>query len=74
MNTDLIKLFEQLDDMEQTKEVLQIKNQIRESLYQNLRHHYLELIRIGRAIGYDELQAELQNAIHLLETDKKSKP
>lgn len=70
MNTDIIKLYKQLDDMGQTKEVTQIKNQIKETLYQNLRSHFLELTSIGRVIGYDELQEELRKAIELIEIQK----
>ena len=71
MSTDILKLYRQLDDMEQTKEVLQLKNQIKETLYQNLRMHFLELTSIGRVIGYNELQEELKKAIHLIELQKK---
>ena len=70
MNTDILKLYKQLDDMKQTKEVVQLKNQIRETLYSNLRMHFLELTSIGRVIGYDELQQELQKAIELIESQK----
>ncbi len=71
MNTDILKLYKQLDDMEQTKEVNMLKNQIKETLYQNLRMHFLELTSIGRVIGYDELQNELKKAIDLIELQKK---
>lgn len=71
MDADIIKLFQQLDDMEQTKEVIQIKNQIKETLYQKLRLYFLDLTAIGRVIGYDELQEELQKAMALLEVAKK---
>ncbi len=56
--------------MNQTPEVVQIKNQIRESLYHELKIHFLELTGIGRVIGYDELQKELMKAIELLELQK----
>lgn len=71
MNADLTKLYMQLNDMEQTKEVIQIKNQIKETLYQNLRMNFLNLTAIGRVIGYDELQEELKKAIELVELQKK---
>ena len=71
MNTDLLKFYKQLDGMEQTKEVTQLKNQIKETLYQNLRMHFLELTSIGRVIGYDELQVELRKAIDLIELQKR---
>ncbi len=71
MDTDLILLCKQLDDMKQTDEVFQIKNQIKESLYQKLKMHFLELTGIGRVIGYEELQSELLKAIELLEIEKK---
>lgn len=71
MNTDILKLYKQLDDMDQTKEIKLLKNQIKETLYQNLRMHFLELTSIGRVIGYDELQHELKKAIELVEAQKK---
>lgn len=71
VNTDILKLYKQLDDMDQTKEVKLLKNQIKETLYQNLRMHFLELTSIGRVIGYDELQNELKKAIELEEAQKK---
>ena len=71
MNTDILKLYKQLDDMEQTKEVKLLKNQIKETLYQNLRIHFLELTNIGRVIGYDELKDELKKPIELVELQKK---
>ena len=70
MDTDLITLYKQLDDMKQTEEVLQIKNQIKESLYQKLKLHFLELTGIGRVIGYEELQTELAKAIEFVEIEK----
>jgi len=70
MNSDILKLYKQLESMEQTKEVIQLQNQIKETLYQNLRMHFLELSSIGRVIGYDELQEEMKKAIELLELQK----
>lgn len=70
MNADIIKLYKQLDNMTQTEEVGQLKKQIKETLYQNLRMHFLELSSIGRVIGYDELQEELKKAIDLVELQK----
>jgi hypothetical protein len=71
MNAELLKTYKQLEGMNQTEEVIQIKNQIKESLYQELRYHFLELSGIGRVIGYDELQNELSKAIDLLEIEKQ---
>ena len=36
MDTELLKTYKQLEGMNQTEEVIQIKNQIKESLYQFL--------------------------------------
>lgn len=70
MNSDIIKLYKQLESMEQTKEVIHLQSQIKETLYQNLRTHFLEYVSIGRIIGYDELQEELKKAMELLEIQK----
>lgn len=71
MNTELLKTYKLLESMKQTEEVIQVKKQIQESLYQQLRFHFLELSGIGRVIGYDELQNELSKAIELLEIEKQ---
>ncbi len=71
MNAELLKTYKQLEGMNQTEEVIQIKNQIKETLYQQLRYHFLELSGIGRVIGYDELQNELVKAIELIEIEKQ---
>jgi hypothetical protein len=71
MNTDLAKLYKQMDGMEETKEILQIKSQIKETLYYNLRMHLLEVTSIGRVIGYDELKEELNKAIELIDIQNK---
>jgi len=72
MDTDLIQLFKQLENMKQTEEVLQIRKQIKEALYQKLRILTLDLTGIGRVIGYEELQTELTKAINLLEIEKRA--
>lgn len=71
MNTELIVLYKQLEKMEQTKEVLQLKEQIKERIYQQLRMNFLDVIGAGRVIGYEELQQELYKAIELLEIQIK---
>jgi hypothetical protein len=70
MNSDIIKLYKQLESMEQTKEVVQLSNQLRETLHQNLRSHFHESINIGHVIGFNELQEELKKAMELLEIQK----
>jgi len=69
-NADILKLYKQMDDMEQTKEIVQLKNQIKETLYNNLRTHFLELTSIGRVVGYEELQNELTKTLELIEFQK----
>lgn len=72
MNSDkLLNIYEQLEDMEQTKEVALLKSQIKTTLYQDMRTHFIEQMNIGRVIGYDELQAEFGQAIGLIEIQKK---
>lgn len=70
MNSDIIKLYKQLENMEQTKGVVQLSNQLRETLHQNLRSHFQEFINIGHTIGFNELQEELKKAMELLEIQK----
>jgi bisphosphoglycerate-independent phosphoglycerate mutase (AlkP superfamily) len=70
MNTDLLRLYRQLDDI-QSDEAKQLKNQIRETMSQNLRMHILELTSMGQVIGFNELQNELIKAIQLIEMQKR---
>jgi hypothetical protein len=75
-NSDLLKLYSQLHEMKQTAEVKQIRKQIEETLYQNLRLYSLELSSIGDVIGYDRLKTQLENALKLVqltETGSKKK-
>jgi hypothetical protein len=66
-NNDLLKIYGQLQEMKQTPEVKQIKKQIEETLYQNLRTYSLELSSIGDVIGYERLKTQLENALKLVE-------
>ena len=63
MNAELLKTYKQLEGMNQTEEVIQIKNQIKESLYQELRYHFLELSGIGRVIE-EPSTAKILNPFH----------
>ena len=72
MSNDLIKVYKQLEAMPQTEEILQVKEQIKESLYQKMKMHTLELSAIGRVLGYDELKNELHKAIAILEIEQLS--
>ena len=69
-NADIIKVYKQLEQMDETKDIKQLKEGIKETLYQNLRMHILEMASIGRVIGYAEVQEELKNAIKFVETQK----
>lgn len=72
MNTEILKLYRQLDDMNQTKEVLQLKNQIKETLKFKMRDNFLDLLEIGGVVGYNHLKTEMKKAIELLNSiDKK---
>jgi len=52
--------------------VFYVHNKIKETLYQKLKMHSLELTGIGRVIGYEELRAEFKKAIQFLEIEKRS--
>ncbi|MDQ3109544.1 MAG: hypothetical protein M3R17_06580 [Bacteroidota bacterium] len=77
-NTDLLKLYSQLKEMKQTNEVKQLRKQVEETLYYNLKFYHLELSAIGGVIGYDRLKSELEKAMQLIDlveqsTSKKKK-
>lgn len=71
MNMELLKTFKLLEESQQTDEVIQIKNQIKESLQHELKSHFNELFAIGQVIGYDEVQKEFTEAIRALEVQKQ---
>lgn len=72
MNMELLKTFKRLEESQQTAEVIQIKNQIKESLQHELKSHFNELFAIGKVIGYDEIKREFTKAIHTLEVEKQN--
>ncbi len=72
-NNDLISLYKQLEGMEQTKEIKQLQNQVRETLYQHLRANFIEMTNIARVIGYEDLQEEIKKANELIEQMKNNK-
>ena len=71
MDMELLKTYKLLEDSQQTEEVKQIKNQIKESLYHQLKSHFKEMFAIGQVIGYDEVQKEFSKAIDILEVEKQ---
>ena len=73
-NTDLLKLYSQLKDMKQTAEVKQLRKQVEETLYYNLKYYHLELSAIGGVIGYDRLRKELEKAMQLIDLVEKTSP
>ena len=72
-NTDLLKLYSQLKKMKQTNEVKQLRKQVEETLYYNLKFYHLELSAIGEVIGFDRLKKEMTNAMKLVDILEKSK-
>jgi hypothetical protein len=72
-NTDLLKLYSQLKEMKQTSEVKQLRKQVEETLYYNLKFYHLELSSIGEVIGFDRLRKEMENAMKLIDIVEKSK-
>lgn len=74
MNTDLIKLYQQLEVMEQTDEVQLLKQQVRETLYEKMRTHFLEFTKICRVIGFEELQDEFTKGAVLSDLLSSSRP
>lgn len=69
-NADLIKVYRKLSKMEQTKEVADLKEEIRENLYQNLRENFRQLTNLGLVIGFDELETEMLKTMDLLRSAK----
>lgn len=69
---ELIKLYKSLEDLEQNKEVKQIKKNIELNLYETLRTNMLQTSAIGDVIGYDNLKTELTRLLELIDIQSKS--
>lgn len=63
MDMELVKTYKLLEASEQTQEVVQIKNQIKESLHHQLKTHFKEVFAIGHVIGLDSVQDEFTKAL-----------
>lgn len=72
MDMELVKTYKLLEETKQTEEVIQIKNQIKESLHHQLKTHFKEVFAIGKVIGYDAVQDEFNKAIEVLESKKQT--
>ena len=72
MDMELVKTYKLLEETKQTEEVIQIKNQIKESLHHQLKTHFKEVFAIGKVIGYDTVQDEFNKAIEVLESKKQT--
>lgn len=72
MTAEMLKLYKQLEQMKPSKDTSLLKDQIKESLYQQLRLGFLDFLNIGRVIGYDQLKAEMLKAVELIELQEKS--
>lgn len=72
MNTDLVKLYKDLEKLEQTKEVKQIKSDIKDTLYRDLRMSMLDAVSLGTVIGFNELETEMLKVIELIKMQSKS--
>ena len=71
MTAEMLKLYKQLEKMKASKDTAILKDQIKESLYQQLRLSFLDFLNIGRVIGYDQLKNEMLKAVELIEQQEK---
>lgn len=70
MDLELIKTYKLLEESQQTDEVIQIKNQIKESLHHQLKIHFNELLAIGQVIGKDVVQKEFSKVMNTATANK----
>jgi len=66
MTNDLAKLHRELGARKQTEEITNLRNEIAEKLHTQMREHFLSLLEIGGAVGYDRLKTEMNKAMELL--------
>ncbi|MDQ3110356.1 MAG: hypothetical protein M3R17_10720 [Bacteroidota bacterium] len=67
-----MKLYSQLKEMKQTTEVKQLRKQVEETLYYNLKFYHLELSAIGEVMGFDRLRKEMEKAMQLIDIVEQS--
>lgn len=70
MDLELIKTYKLLEESQQTDEVIQIKNQIKDSLHHQLKVHFNELLAIGQVIGKDVVQKEFSKVMNATTANK----
>ena len=70
LHNKLLRLYQDIEEMEQTKEVKTIKRKVGIILKDELRQNVLETVSIAEVVGYDEIELYLKNALELVQRYK----
>lgn len=71
LHNKLLRLYQDIEEMEQTKEVQSIKRKVGIILKDELRQNVLETVSIAEVVGYEEVESYLKNALELVQLYKK---
>lgn len=71
LHNKLLRLYQDIEEMEQTKEVQSIKRKVSIILKDELRQNVLETVSIAEVVGYEEVESYLKNALELVQLYKK---
>lgn len=71
LHNKLLRLYQDIEEMEQTKEVQSIRRKIEIILKDELRQNVLETVSIAEVVGYDEIESYLKHALELVQMYKK---
>lgn len=70
IHNKLLRLYQEIDEMNQTEEVLLIKKKVGTILKDELRHNVLQTVSIAEVVGYEEVESYLKNALNLVQLYK----
>lgn len=71
LHNKLLRLYQEIEEMNQTEEVQAIKKKMATILRDELRQNVLETISIAEVVGYEEVETYLKNALDLVQLYKR---
>ena len=66
MANDLANLYRELENENQTPEILRVKKSIETKLNDRLRENMMDMLEIGDVLGFGRLEAELKTAADIV--------
>ena len=70
LHNKLLRLYQEIEEMNQTAEVQLIKKKVGTILKDELRQNVLQTVSIAEVVGYEEVETYLKNALNLVQLYK----